>query len=107
MSSLSATMKATGSPTWRTRPSASAVRGGTISGVTAAMQGIGPRSRDRPQHKRHEPRRARRMRNVDPLDEGMGMRRAQDMAPQTIGTLDIRQVTAMPGEEALILDAAD
>ena len=46
-------------------------------------------------------------RNVGPLDEGMSVRRAQDMAPQRIGTLDIGDVTAVPGEEAGVLDAAD
>ena len=49
----------------------------------------------------------RRSRNIGPLDEGMSMRRAHDMAPQAAGTLDIRQVTAVSGEEALILDTAD
>ncbi len=47
------------------------------------------------------------LRNVGPLDEGVSMRRAQDMAPQAIGTLDIGEVTAASGEEADILDAAD
>ena len=44
-SALSATTSATGSPTWRTRPRASAWRAGTIIGsmvLTWATQGSGP-----------------------------------------------------------------
>jgi len=46
-------------------------------------------------------------RNVGPLDEGVRMRRAHDMAPQTIGTLGVGDVTAASGEEADVLDPPD
>ena len=61
---VSATTNATGSPTCRTRPDASAGRGGTIIGATVAtgtVQGSGPRSarsvcRVDAQHARHRAR---------------------------------------------------
>jgi len=54
----------------RARPWASAVRGGTTSGVTASQAGHRPESRGRLQHKRHERRASAAAReNIGPLDE--------------------------------------
>ena len=102
-------MKATGSPTWRTRSTASARRGGTISGYTAARQGIGPRPAEigggvDAVHAGAVPLRGGR---VDPLDQRMGVRRAQDMAPQRTGTVDVGEVAAAAGQEAEVLEALD
>ena len=108
LDSLSATMKATGSPTWRTRSSASAGRGGTTSGVTAAMQ------RQRTEAAGGEvgamidgmhARQRQRRRRVDAPDPGMGVRRAQHEAVQAVGDGDVVDVAAMPGQEPRILEA--
>ena len=47
-----------------------------------------------------------RLSKIDAFDACMGMRRAQDMAPQAVGTLDIRDVTAAAGQETAV-DHAD
>jgi hypothetical protein len=47
------------------------------------------------------------LRNVDPPDGRVRVRRAQDMAPQAVRACDIVDVTALAGEETQILNAAN
>src|SRR3569833_732958 len=49
----------------------------------------------------------RRRGSIDALDDGVGMRRAQDVAPQGAGTADVRDVAAAAGEETEVLEARD
>ena len=53
----------------------------------------------------HAGKRCRR-RNVDPLDDGMGMRRAQHVAVQAICNRDVIDVAAAAGQEPRILEPA-
>jgi hypothetical protein len=47
-----------------------------------------------------------RRRNVDPLDDGMGMRRAQHVAVQAIRHHDVVDVAALARQEPRILEPA-
>ena len=47
-----------------------------------------------------------RRRNVDPLDDGMGMRRAQHVAVQAIRNRDVIDIAAAAGQEPRILEPA-
>ena len=95
---VSATTNATGSPTWRTRPEASARRGGTIIGARLAtwtMHGSGPRSREvgggeDAQHAGNLTRRG----GVDPLDHCVRVRRAHDLHQVCAGDIDVLDVAA-------------
>jgi len=46
-------------------------------------------------------------RNIDPCNGSVRMWRAQDMAPQAGGTLDIVDVTATSREETMVFHAAN
>ncbi len=45
--------------------------------------------------------------SVDPLDDRVGVRRAQNVAPQRTGTVDVGEVPAAAGQEAKVFEAPD
>ena len=108
---LSATTKATGSPTMRTRPAASTGRGGRAAALPSALLGrhhAGDRTDPRCRkvgsgvdgvHARHRQGGL----SLDRTDLGMGVGRAHHAAPRLAGQREIVEIAPAAGEEALVL----